>query len=85
VNTAEAFALHNLNGSPLRWPDSELLSRLCAPAVVVVNGSTHLLMRAAPAGKRGPCGDEEEIKVMMEQGTEAECSKKPNTTSSKHF
>src|SRR6185436_9784017 len=48
------------------------VSRLCAPAVVVVNGSTHLLMRALRLqANEDPVVTEEEIKVMMEQGTEA--------------
>jgi len=49
-----------------------VISRLCAPAVHLINGSTQLLMKALRF--RLPEGSpvtEEEIKVMMEQGTEA--------------
>jgi putative hemolysin len=49
-----------------------VISRLCAPAVHLVSGSTQLLMKALRF--RLPEGSpvtEEEIKVMMEQGTEA--------------
>ena len=48
------------------------LSRLCAPAVLLVSGSTRLVMgalRLRPV--EGPPVTEEEIKVMMEQGAEA--------------
>src|SRR5947207_4560190 len=48
------------------------LSRLCAPAVALISGSTRILMgalRLRPSGE--PPVTEEEIKVMMEQGTEA--------------
>jgi len=48
------------------------LSRLCSPLVLLISGSTHLVMRAV--GLRfpeSPPVTEEEIKVMMEQGTEA--------------
>jgi putative hemolysin len=48
------------------------LSRLCAPVVLLINGSTNLVIGAfalRPSG--GPPVTEEEIKVMMEQGAEA--------------
>jgi putative hemolysin len=48
------------------------LSKICAPAVSIVSGSTRVVMglfRLKPA--EGPPVTEEEIKVMMEQGTEA--------------
>jgi putative hemolysin len=48
------------------------VSRLCAPAVALISGSTKLVMemlRLQPSGE--PPVTEEEIKVMMEQGTEA--------------
>jgi putative hemolysin len=48
------------------------LSRLCAPAVALISGSTRAVMgalRLAPSEQ--PPVTEEEIKVMMEQGTEA--------------
>jgi len=48
------------------------LSRLCAPAVMLISGSTRLAIRVL--GLRPPAEPpvtEEEIKVMMEQGTEA--------------
>jgi putative hemolysin len=48
------------------------LSRLCSPAVLLINGSTSLVISAIgfrPSAE--PPVTEEEIKVMMEQGTEA--------------
>jgi putative hemolysin len=48
------------------------LSRLCSPLVLLISGSTRLVMRFT--GLRfpeSPPVTEEEIKVMMEQGTEA--------------
>src|SRR5206468_8986012 len=48
------------------------LSRLCSPAVALISGSARLLMgalRLRPSEE--PPVTEEEIKVMMEQGTEA--------------
>src|SRR5215467_2422069 len=48
------------------------LSRLCAPVVLLISGSTRLvisILRLRPSAE--PPVTEEEIKVMMEQGTEA--------------
>jgi putative hemolysin len=67
------LALHN----PERIASSlaglmNFLSRLCAPAVVVISGSTQLLLKASRIRPpEAPPVTEEEIKVMMEQGTEA--------------
>src|SRR5215467_10010513 len=48
------------------------LSRLCAPAVMLISGSTRLVITAFRLGPSSePPVTEEEIKVMMEQGTEA--------------
>src|SRR5215469_1478898 len=50
----------------------DFLSRLCAPIVLLVSGSTRLVIRflgLKPTAE--PPVTEEEIKVMMEQGTEA--------------
>jgi magnesium and cobalt exporter, CNNM family len=48
------------------------LSRLCAPAVALISGSTRAVMGALRLGPtEQPPVTEEEIKVMMEQGTEA--------------
>ncbi len=48
------------------------LSRLCAPAVVLISGSTRLVMTALRfQPSSGLPVSEEEIKVMMEQGAEA--------------
>ena len=50
----------------------KFLSRLCAPVVALISGSTRVLMgalRLRPSEE--PPVTEEEIKVMMEQGTEA--------------
>jgi magnesium and cobalt exporter, CNNM family len=50
----------------------KFLSRLCAPLVVLVSGSTRMIMSALRLRPpEGPPVTEEEIKVMMEQGTEA--------------
>jgi putative hemolysin len=67
------IALHN----PERFASAlsgvmNFLSRLCAPAVMLISGSTRLAIRVL--GLRPPAEPpvtEEEIKVMMEQGTEA--------------
>jgi putative hemolysin len=67
------LALHN----PERFASSmsgvmNFLSRLCAPVVMLISGSTRLVVRLLgfrPSGE--PPVTEEEIKVMMEQGTEA--------------
>jgi putative hemolysin len=49
-----------------------VISRLCAPAVHLISSSTQLLMKALRFRlPEGPPVTEEEIKVMMEQGTEA--------------
>jgi putative hemolysin len=67
------LALHN----PERIASSiagfmNFLSRLCRPAVVLVSSSTRLLMRVLRLRpSEAPPVTEEEIKVMMEQGTEA--------------
>ena len=50
----------------------QFLSRLGSPAVALISGSTHLMIRLfrfSPSAE--PPVTEEEIKVMMEQGTEA--------------
>jgi putative hemolysin len=48
------------------------LSKLCAPAVMLISGSTRLVIGALGLGPaEAPPVTEEEIKVMMEQGTEA--------------
>src|SRR5438874_2811322 len=50
----------------------QFISRLCAPLVALISGSTQFLMKAfrlRPSTE--PPVTEEEIKVMMEQGTEA--------------
>src|SRR3989442_831680 len=50
----------------------QFISRLCAPLVALISGSTQFLMKALrlrPSTE--PPVTEEEIKVMMEQGTEA--------------
>jgi putative hemolysin len=50
----------------------QFVSRLCAPVVNLISGSTQILLRAfrlRPSAE--PPVTEEEIKVMMEQGTEA--------------
>src|SRR5262249_33093676 len=67
------LALHN----PERFASSlsglmNFVSRLCAPAVMLISGSTRLAistLRLRPPAE--PPVTEEEIKVMMEQGTEA--------------
>jgi putative hemolysin len=67
------LALHN----PERFASAlsgvmNFLSRLCAPAVMLISGSTRLVIsafRLRPPAE--PPVTEEEIKVMMEQGTEA--------------
>ena len=67
------LALHN----PERFASAlsglmNFLSRLCAPAVMLISGSTRLAisaLRLRPPAE--PPVTEEEIKVMMEQGTEA--------------
>jgi putative hemolysin len=67
------LALHN----PERFASAmagfmKFLSRLCAPLVVLVSGSTRVIMSALRLRPpEGPPVTEEEIKVMMEQGTEA--------------
>jgi putative hemolysin len=66
-------ALHN----PERFASAmagfmNFLSRLCAPLVVLISGSTRVIMSALRLRPpEGPPVTEEEIKVMMEQGTEA--------------
>jgi len=67
------LALHN----PERFaagmaPFMKFLSRLCAPVVGLISGSTRVIMSALRLRPpEGPPVTEEEIKVMMEQGTEA--------------
>lgn len=67
------LALHNPERIAAAMSGSiNFVSRLCAPAVVLINGSTNLVIRVfglRPSAE--PPVTEEEIKVMMEQGTEA--------------
>lgn len=67
------FALHNPERIAAAMSGlMSFLSRLCAPLVWLINGSTTLIMRVLrlrPPAE--PPVTEEEIKVMMEQGTEA--------------
>ena len=67
------LALHN----PERFAAAmsgvmNFLSRLCAPVVLLISGSTRLVIRVLGLKpSMEPPVTEEEIKVMMEQGTEA--------------
>jgi len=67
------LALHNPERiAPALAGLMDFLSRLCAPVVALISGSTRVLMgalRLRPSEE--PPVTEEEIKVMMEQGTEA--------------
>jgi magnesium and cobalt exporter, CNNM family len=67
------LALHNPERIASAMSSSmNFLSRLCAPAVLLISGSTRLVIGALglhPSAE--PPVTEEEIKVMMEQGTEA--------------
>ena len=67
------LALHNPERIAMAMAGfMQFLSKLCSPAVALISGSTQLLIRALglkPSPE--PPVTEEEIKVMMEQGTEA--------------
>src|SRR5207249_4754542 len=67
------LALHNPERIASAMAGSmNFLSRLCAPVVWLISGSTRVVMEALRLQPTaGPPVTEEEIKVMMEQGTEA--------------